>query len=109
VDRKFARFAMWFSSAFGSAKAFTITTSLVLVWLAVMPWIGIARWNASLGLAGNTAESTLELFLAIAVQYTGNRIEKRQEAHMERIERLERAIAQHLGVPVDPSADSTDT
>lgn len=103
----FARFALAFSDAFGSARAFATTTALVLAWLAIMPWIGVTQWNSSWGLAGNTTESTIELFLAIAVQYTSNRIEKRQEAQMQalltatqhvseqnqRIEALERALA----------------
>lgn len=95
----FTRFAIGFSSSFGTARAFGITTALVLVWLAIMPWVGITQWNSSWGLAGNTSESTVELFLAIAVQYTTNRVEIHQHIQMEalenamtRIEQLENAI-----------------
>lgn len=95
----FTRFAIGFSNSFGTAKAFGLTTALVLVWLAIMPWVGVAQWNASWGLAGNTTESTIELFLAIAVQYTTNRVERHQrsqittlESAVEHIEQMEEAL-----------------
>lgn len=97
----FDRFARWFTRWFGSAATFCIVTALVLLWAAPAGWMGAGHWNSTLGLAGNTIESTAELLLAIAIQYTTSRVERQQQQHMAALERLEQAIAQHLGITSD--------
>lgn len=82
------RFCSWFARAFGSARCFTICGVLLVVWLACIPILGLAHWNASLGLGGNTAESTVELFLAIATLYVANTIDRRHDDQLARIEEI---------------------
>lgn len=92
----FGRFAAACARAFGSPRTFAAVLSLILVWLAAAPFMGWQEWNASLGLAGNTAESTAELLLAIAVQYVVNRSDQRHDATLKRIEQLEQTILDRL-------------
>lgn len=89
----FARFATWCARLMGSPRTFAVTLGLILAWLAAIPWMGMQNWNASLGLAGNTTESTIELLAAIAIQYVVNRSESGQREAIARIEALEQKIA----------------
>lgn len=102
----FDRFARWFTNWFGSAPAFCVVAACVCVWVSLMAFVGPARWNATLGLAGNTVQSTAELLLAIAIQYTASRVERQQQEHMAAIERLETMIAEHMGITADVVAQT---
>lgn len=104
----FDRFARAFTRWFGSAGMFTAVTLVIILWIVPIAWLGAGGWNATAGLAGNTIESTFELLLAIAIQYTAVRVEHAQQRHMEAIERLERTIAERLGVKEGSRDDDTD-
>lgn len=92
----FEKFAEWCAAFFGSPRTFGFTAALILVWIAIAPWMGWQEWNSTIGLAGNTTESTAELLLAIAIQYVCNRSEKRHDATLQRIEELETKILDRL-------------
>jgi len=92
-----------FVDRFGTPTAFTITTIACVAWLLLMIPLGVARWNTSAGLAGNTVESTLELFLEIAILFVAARTDRRtaeqrvrEMDQIDRIERLEQAVLDKL-------------
>lgn len=94
MKRLIDRFATWFTDAFGTEMSFALWTAGLVVWLALIPVLGPGRWNATIGLGGNTVESTVELFLAIATLIRANQVlaeAKRQNGHVEDVKR-------HLGV-----------
>lgn len=92
----FERIAVGFADSFGTPGSFTLWAVLAVAWLALIPFLGLAHWNSGPGLAGNTVESTAELFLEIAILYKANRIDSKTEAHRDevlaRIARTERRI-----------------
>lgn len=91
------RFAYWFADAFGTETAFGVCFVLLIVWLALIPVTGIGSWNATWGLGGNTSESTVELFLEIAILLKANQIARRQDEHGKHIERLRRRMDEKGG------------
>lgn len=75
--------AYWFADAFGTETTFGICAVLLVVWLVLIPFLGLGHWNATVGLGGNTIESTVELFLEIAILLKANQIARRQEEHRD--------------------------
>lgn len=88
MKRCIDRFAIWFAAFFGTEASFACWTVLLVLWLVPIFLLGFGRWNSTVGLAGNTIESTFELFLAIAVLIRANQIEARQVRQMEHIEKM---------------------
>jgi len=73
------RFIEWLSTEFvdwfGTPVMFAVWTALFAVWLLPLGLEGWARWNATWGLFGNTTESTVELFLEIAILIVARRVD----------------------------------
>jgi len=91
--RTIDRFAWWFADAFGSEASFGLWTVALVAWLAVIPFMGLSHWNSTIGLGGNTVESTLELFLEIAILIRANQIESRQRQQIDHIEQMVASLA----------------
>lgn len=100
----------WYCRIFGSDSAFAVSLVLLVVWVAPIPFMGVTRWNATIGLGGNNVESTGEWFFAVATLVVATKMNRRQAAEQQlareregaqqrsaqeqsdRIEALERAI-----------------
>lgn len=91
------RFAIWFAESFGTTTSFAVWFLLMVAWLSIIPIVGLGQWNSTWGLGGNTTESTVELFLAVATLIRANRIDHHTAQQMNHIE----ALLEHLGVELD--------
>lgn len=74
LRRLIDKVATVFTAAMGTETAFGISCVLAVIWLAMAPIMGLSHWNATLGLGGNTTESTGEWFLGIAMLIKANQI-----------------------------------
>lgn len=105
VGALFERFCVFFADSFGTPASFTFWALLAGVWLALIPWLGVGRWNSGPGLAGNTVESTAELFLEIAILYKANRIDSRTEAHRDEILTRILTLEERVLADVEPASE----
>lgn len=79
---RFARLAIFCGNAFGSPANFVLWIVLVSVWI----WSGpMFHFSNTWQLMINTPTTIIELFAAILIQYVGNRIERRQEDHEQKM------------------------
>lgn len=67
-----------FVSIFGSKPHFFLAVIALPLWIAPIFWIGYVRWTTVIGLTGNTFESTVEYYLAVATLYQAARITIKQ-------------------------------
>lgn len=110
----FARLAIFCGNAFGSPFNFGLWILLVSGWL----WLGSSfHYSDTWQLLINTPTTIIELFAAILIQYVGNRIERRQEEHeekmfkmLEEVRNLSELLAANLeGSTVEQKTVMTET
>lgn len=88
LDRLIPAICDWYCRAFGSEAAFAIALVVFLLWAAAIPFLGWQAWNTGPGLLGNTTESTIELFFAIATLVLAGRITAHQAKEREQTDAL---------------------
>ena len=82
------RVCQWYCDHFGTEAAFAISVCGLLVWVALIPLLGWTHWNSTVGLFGNTVESTGEWFFAVATLVTARAITTHQRREQERTDAL---------------------
>ncbi|MHB8511493.1 MAG: hypothetical protein ACYDCC_04880 [Actinomycetota bacterium] len=81
-----------FIRIFGSKHHFAVAIGALVAWIAPVAFMGYSRWNGTIGLSGNTYESTAEYFLAVATLYVGAKIAGHQQKQFDHMEALKERI-----------------
>lgn len=82
----------WYCDHFGTEMAFAISLLVFVVWVGLVPILGWTQWNSTVGLFGNTVESTGEWFFAVATLVLAGRITLHQSRERARTDALLKQI-----------------